>query len=107
MVFVLAGIIGNFSSQWCSLLDRVLLLYHLSILQLSDSDHVVAVPDGKQCILQMSLQNVWSLCLHQEERDCTYSDCKLTASCVHLVFFIPTLRLHSMCVDANITVQRS
>jgi len=66
-----------------------------------------AVPDGKQCILQMSFQNVWSLCLHQEERDCTYSDCKLTASCVHLVFFIPTLRLHSMCVDANITVQRS
>ncbi|CAM6043579.1 unnamed protein product [Sphagnum compactum] len=48
------GIIGNFSSQWCSLLDQVLLLYHLSILQLSDSDYVVAVPDGKQCILQMS-----------------------------------------------------
>jgi len=108
MVFVLAGIIGNFSSQWCPVLDQVLLLYHLSILQLSDSDYVVAVPDGKQCILQMSFQNVWSLCLlHQEERDCTYSDCKLTPSCVHLVCFIPTLRLHSMCVDANITVQRS
>ncbi len=54
MVFVLAGIIGNFSSQWYSLLDQVLLLYHLSILQLSEGDYVVAVPDGKQCILQMS-----------------------------------------------------